>query len=101
MTKIDDAKCDVFVDPTGVKVKVNFGDSRSKYSRDVRLHHFVTNEDERRRPTDPMAIGQKRRRTLTIALSENAFAFRILLLDMLQELSLLICSCRIRITSAS
>ena len=29
------------VDPTGVKVRVKFGDSRSNHSRDIRLPHFV------------------------------------------------------------
>ena len=31
----------VIVDPTGVKVRVKFGDSRSNRSRDIRLPHFV------------------------------------------------------------
>ena len=33
------------VDPTGVKVPVKFGNSRSNHSRDIRLPHFVTNDD--------------------------------------------------------
>ena len=39
----------VIVDPTGVKVRVNFGYSRSKCSRGMRLSHFVTNVPRRRR----------------------------------------------------
>ena len=35
----------VFVDPTGVKVPVKFGDSRTNHSRDIRLPRFVTNDD--------------------------------------------------------
>ena len=37
----------VFVDPTSLKVRVKFGDSRSNHSRDIglRLPHFVTNDD--------------------------------------------------------
>ena len=34
----------VAVDPTGVKVFVKFGDSRSNRSRDIRLPHVVTND---------------------------------------------------------
>ena len=35
----------VAVDPTGVKVRVKCGDSTSNCSRDTRLPHFVTNDD--------------------------------------------------------
>ena len=35
----------VAVEPTGVKVRVKFGDSRQNRSRDIRLPHFVTNYD--------------------------------------------------------
>ena len=35
----------VVVDPTGVKVRVHFSDSRPSRSRDIRLPHFVTNYD--------------------------------------------------------
>ena len=34
-----------FVDPAGLKVLVKFGDSRSNSSQDIRLPHFVTNDD--------------------------------------------------------
>ena len=34
------------VDPTVVKVRVNFGDSRSNRSRHIRLPHFVTKDDD-------------------------------------------------------
>ena len=38
---------------------VKFGDSKSKTSRDIiRLPEFVTDNDERLRPTDPRIIGQ-------------------------------------------
>ena len=33
------------VDPTGTKGRVQFGDSRSNRSRDIRLPHLVTNDD--------------------------------------------------------
>ena len=35
----------VVVDPAGVKVRVKFGDSGSNRSRDIRLPHFVMNDD--------------------------------------------------------
>ena len=35
----------VAVDPRSVKIHVKVGDSRSNRSRDVRLPHFVTNDD--------------------------------------------------------
>ena len=35
----------VIADPTSVKVPVKFGDSKSNRSRDIRLPHFVTNDD--------------------------------------------------------
>ena len=35
----------VVVDWMGVKVPVKYGDSRSNHSRDMRLPHFVTNDD--------------------------------------------------------
>ena len=41
-----DVISDVIVDPTGVDVRVKFGDSKSNRSRDIGLPHFVT--DERR-----------------------------------------------------
>ena len=34
------------VDPTGVKVRVKAGDSRSSRSRDIRLPHFATCHDD-------------------------------------------------------
>ena len=34
------------VDPTGVKVRVKFGDSRSNRSRDIGLPDFVTNDND-------------------------------------------------------
>ena len=36
----------VVVDPTGVKVRRQCGDSRSNRLRDIRLPHFVTNDDD-------------------------------------------------------
>ena len=36
----------VVVDPTGIKVPVKFGDSRSNRSRDLRLPLFVTNDND-------------------------------------------------------
>ena len=36
----------VVVDPTGVMVLVKFGDSLSDRSRDIRLPHFVTNDND-------------------------------------------------------
>ena len=43
--KFSDVISGVIVDPTGVKVPVNRGYSRSNRSRDTRLPHFVTNDD--------------------------------------------------------
>ena len=34
------------VEPTGVKISVKHSDSRSNRSRDIRLPHFVTNDDD-------------------------------------------------------
>ena len=34
------------IDPTDMKALVKFGDSRSNRSRDIRLPHFVTNDDD-------------------------------------------------------
>ena len=42
------------VDPTSINVVVNFGDYRSRGSRDIRLPHFVTNEQ---RGTTPACAG--------------------------------------------
>ena len=36
----------VVVDPTGVKIPVKFGDSRSNRSRNIRLPHFATNDND-------------------------------------------------------
>ena len=41
----------MIVDPSGVKAYVNFGYSRSNRSGDVRLPHFVTNDDDAGRRT--------------------------------------------------
>ena len=49
-----DVTSGIVVDPTRRDVSVKFGDYRSY--RNIRLPHFVT--DERRRPTDPVVIGQ-------------------------------------------
>ena len=35
----------MIVDPTGLKVPLKYGDSRSNCSRDKRLPQFVTNDD--------------------------------------------------------
>ena len=40
-----DAMSGVVIDPTGMKVRVNW----SNHSRDIRLPHFVTNDDDTRR----------------------------------------------------
>ena len=42
---VSDVKSGVVVDPRGVKVHVKFGDSGSNSSREMRLPHFVTNND--------------------------------------------------------
>ena len=42
---VSDVVSGVFVDPTGVKVQVKFGDSGSNRYRDIRLSHFVMNDD--------------------------------------------------------
>ena len=34
----------MIIDPTSVKARVKFGDSRSNRSRDIRLSPFVTND---------------------------------------------------------
>ena len=34
------------VDPTGMKAHVKFGDSMSNRSRDIRLPHFVANDND-------------------------------------------------------
>ena len=36
----------IIIDPTCLKDPVKFGNSRSNRSRDIRLPHFVTNEDD-------------------------------------------------------
>ena len=36
----------IVVDPTGVKVPLKFGDSKSNRSRDIRLPHFDTNYND-------------------------------------------------------
>ena len=41
------------VDPTGMKVRVKIGDSRSNRSRDIGLPHFVTNDDDNDNANDP------------------------------------------------
>ena len=46
---VSDVISGVVVDSTGVKVRVKFGDSRLNRSRDIRLPHFVTNDDAGRR----------------------------------------------------
>ena len=53
-----DVISDVAVDPTGVKVRVKFGDSKSNGSQDIRLPHFVTNDVDAGRRT-PMTISVK------------------------------------------
>ena len=35
------------VDPTSLKVRVKYGDSGSNRSRDIRLTHFVTNDNDK------------------------------------------------------
>ena len=44
--KYSDVMSSVVVDPNGVKVRVKFGDSRSNRSRNIRLPHFVTNDND-------------------------------------------------------
>ena len=43
---VNDVMSSAVVDPTGVKVLVKFGHSRSNCSLDIRLPHFVTNDDD-------------------------------------------------------
>ena len=55
------------VEPTGMKVPVKFGDSRSSRSRDIRLPHFV-------RATPAYAghhMRAKRRKALQVFLAAN------------------------------
>ena len=42
---VSDVISAMITEPTGVKVRVKFGDCRSNRSRDIRLPHFVTNDD--------------------------------------------------------
>ena len=42
---VSDVISGVIIDPTGVMVLVKFGYSRSNRSQDIRLPHFVTNND--------------------------------------------------------
>ena len=44
--EVSDVISGVIVDPTGMKVRVEFGDSRSNRARDIRLPHFVTNDHD-------------------------------------------------------
>ena len=50
---LSELKCDVIsgadVQQVGVDALVKLRDSRSNYSRDIRLSHFVTDEQRRRR----------------------------------------------------
>ena len=43
---VGDAISSAVVDSTCVKVRVKFGDSKSNRFRDIRLPHFVTNDDD-------------------------------------------------------
>ena len=43
---VNDVVSGVVVDPTGVKLHMESGDSRSNRFRDIRLPHFVTNGDD-------------------------------------------------------
>ena len=43
---LNDVMSRAVVDPTGVKVLVKFGASRSNRSRGIRLPHFVTNDND-------------------------------------------------------
>ena len=43
---VSDVISSVVLNPTGVKVRVKFGDSWSNRSRDIRLPHFVTNDND-------------------------------------------------------
>ena len=43
---VSDVISGAVVDPTGVKIRVKFGDSRSNRSRDIRLPDFVTNDND-------------------------------------------------------
>ena len=54
----------VVVDPMGMKVPVKFGESRSNRSIDIRLPHFVMNDDD-----NNDAAG---RRTLYMTIKQNA-----------------------------
>ena len=43
---VSDVIFGILVDPAGLKVPVKFGDSRSYRSRDIRLPHYVTNDND-------------------------------------------------------
>ena len=43
----------VVVEPSGMKIRVKFGDSRLNRSRDKRLPYFVTNDDNDNDDYDP------------------------------------------------
>ena len=45
MEAVSDVISGVLVDPTGVEVSAKFGDSRQNRFLDIRLPHFVTNND--------------------------------------------------------
>ena len=41
-----DVKSGVVVNPTGMKICIQFDDSKSNRCRDIRLPHFVTNDND-------------------------------------------------------
>ena len=65
-----EAVCDVMssevVDPTGVDVRAQDGDSRSNRSRDIRLPHFVTSGDDDVEGQTPANAGHRLRFCLKI-----------------------------------
>ena len=48
-----------YLEPTGIKVRGKFGNSRSSSSRDIGLSHFVTNDNEAGRR--PVCQGKRER----------------------------------------
>ena len=46
----------VVIEPKSANVRVKFGDSRSNRSPDIRLLHFVTNNDDVSRPRRRMPV---------------------------------------------
>ena len=63
-----DVMSGVLIDPTGLKVHVKFDDSRSNRSRNKRLPHFVTNDDDDDGRRAPRAMGQLPKNIISTAI---------------------------------